>query len=300
MARKKWRQDDVTIAHKVSRASKRNKTSQNHTSLLQELDCCQFVPKRRFWSAFQFPGTRNKWRYYSAIGWPPWLIACSGSFWIWKTTHAPVLARFFRSRSINTWSRWRSIRIAIGFQTHCGRSETHADLFCSMSSATRGLRCGPSLGRSAATVGKGADIGSRRLKHVLDLLLHHSTCWASVRDPVIEHRDRLGTGGGPDLSFVQCKRKRAGKAKACIETIQSCRLVHGQSNFKTSRQGEGDYGPDMTGREVKLPHSRRHVVNRFNLLVWNSCIYGENGHTHGQMRNNVARSPTGLPPRLGQ
>ena len=58
-----WRHDRA----KVSRASKRNKTGQNHTSLLQELDCCRFEPKRRFWSAFQFPGTRNKWMYYSRL-----------------------------------------------------------------------------------------------------------------------------------------------------------------------------------------------------------------------------------------
>ena len=31
----------------------------------KELDCCRFEPKRRFWSAFQFPGTHNKWMYYS-------------------------------------------------------------------------------------------------------------------------------------------------------------------------------------------------------------------------------------------
>ena len=35
------------------------------------LPCCKsltagiFEPKRRFWSAFPFPGTRNKWMYYS-------------------------------------------------------------------------------------------------------------------------------------------------------------------------------------------------------------------------------------------
>ena len=57
----RWRHDRA----KVSRASKRNKTSQNHTSLLQELDCCRFEPKGRFWSAFQFSGTRSKWMYYS-------------------------------------------------------------------------------------------------------------------------------------------------------------------------------------------------------------------------------------------
>ena len=67
MARKNWRPNDVTIAQTVSRASKRNKTSQNHTSLLQELDCSRFEPKRRFWSAFQFPGTRNKWMYYRCV-----------------------------------------------------------------------------------------------------------------------------------------------------------------------------------------------------------------------------------------
>ena len=79
MARKKWRQDDVMIAQKVSRASKRNKTGQNHTSLLQELDCCRFEPKRRFWSAFQFPGTRNKWMYYSSqtfFLWVEFLYEC--------------------------------------------------------------------------------------------------------------------------------------------------------------------------------------------------------------------------------
>ena len=53
---KKWRQDDFTIAQKVSRASKRNKTSQNHTSLLQELDCCRFVPKDDFDQLFNFQG----------------------------------------------------------------------------------------------------------------------------------------------------------------------------------------------------------------------------------------------------
>ena len=46
------------------RVLKRHKTSQNHTSLLQELDCCRFEPKRRFWAAFRLPGTRNKWMYY--------------------------------------------------------------------------------------------------------------------------------------------------------------------------------------------------------------------------------------------
>ena len=50
---------------KVSHASKQNETSQNHNSLLQELDCCRFEPERRFWSAFQFPGTRNKWMHYN-------------------------------------------------------------------------------------------------------------------------------------------------------------------------------------------------------------------------------------------
>ena len=34
-------------------------------SLLQDLDCCRFEPKKRFWSDFQFLGTRNKWMYYS-------------------------------------------------------------------------------------------------------------------------------------------------------------------------------------------------------------------------------------------
>ena len=66
MARKKWRQDDVKkIVQKVSYANKRNKMSQNPTFLLQDLDSCRFEPKRRFWAAFQFSGTRNKWMYYS-------------------------------------------------------------------------------------------------------------------------------------------------------------------------------------------------------------------------------------------
>ena len=65
----KWRENNGVkmtswSRKKFPRASKRNKTSQNHTSLLQELDCCLFEPKRRFWSAFQFPGTRNKWMYF--------------------------------------------------------------------------------------------------------------------------------------------------------------------------------------------------------------------------------------------
>ena len=67
------------IAQKVSRASKRNKTGQNHTPLLQELDCCRFEPKRRFWSAFQFPGTRNKWMYYSKISRRPHILKFAGT-----------------------------------------------------------------------------------------------------------------------------------------------------------------------------------------------------------------------------
>ena len=49
----KWRENNGAkmtsqSRKKNSRASKRNKTSQHHTSLLQELDCCRFEPKRRF------------------------------------------------------------------------------------------------------------------------------------------------------------------------------------------------------------------------------------------------------------
>ena len=58
----KWRENNRAKMTSRSRKMlpvrvlKRNKTSQNHTSLLQELDCCRFEPKRRFWSAFQFQG----------------------------------------------------------------------------------------------------------------------------------------------------------------------------------------------------------------------------------------------------
>ena len=48
----------------------RGKTNQNHTPPLQLLDCFRFDPKRRIWAAFQFPGTRNKWMYYST--WNDW------------------------------------------------------------------------------------------------------------------------------------------------------------------------------------------------------------------------------------
>ena len=43
--------------------------SQNHTSLLQLLYCCRFEPKRLFWAAFQFSGTRNKWMYHKQAEW---------------------------------------------------------------------------------------------------------------------------------------------------------------------------------------------------------------------------------------
>ena len=79
----KWRENNGAkmtsrSRKKVSHASKRNKTSQNHTSVLPELDCCWFEPKRRVWSAFRFPGTRNKGMYYIIQPWH-WTSECS--FW---------------------------------------------------------------------------------------------------------------------------------------------------------------------------------------------------------------------------
>ena len=66
----KWRENNGAkmtsrSRQKFPRANERGKTSQNHTPPLQLLDRCRFDPKRRFWAAFQFPGTRNKWMYYS-------------------------------------------------------------------------------------------------------------------------------------------------------------------------------------------------------------------------------------------
>ena len=64
----KWREDNGAkmmsrSRQKFPRANKRGKTSQNDTPPLQLLDRCRFDPNRRFWAAFLFPGTRNKWMY---------------------------------------------------------------------------------------------------------------------------------------------------------------------------------------------------------------------------------------------
>ena len=66
----------------------------------------------------------------------------------------------------------------------------------------------------------------------------YMSCWARVRDPVIEHRDRLG--GGPDFA----KWKDPAKARACIETIMSYShadswLVHEQLRFQNEPAGSG-------------------------------------------------------------
>ena len=64
----KWRENGVKIMAPRWRL--------NPTSLLQELDRCRFEPKRQFWSAFQFPGTRNKWMYYSKFLYPKKITCC--------------------------------------------------------------------------------------------------------------------------------------------------------------------------------------------------------------------------------
>ena len=81
---KYWLQSDVTFAPKISRAKERGKTSQNHTPPLQLLDRCRFDPKRRFWAAFQFPGTRNKWMKVDNRGCASEGASLDISFWGWS------------------------------------------------------------------------------------------------------------------------------------------------------------------------------------------------------------------------
>ena len=90
---------------------------------------------------------------------------------------------------------------------------------------------------------------------------------------VIEHRDRLG--GGPD--FVQCKMKRAGKARAC--TVMQTRA---RTTKISKRAGREWATTDWTGPDEKQSRPTPDVQWRVDpscTAVWTSCIYGANRHT---------------------